>query len=35
MALIRVGINEFGSVELPESYGVAAATVKYRRTCAQ
>jgi len=35
MALIRVGINELTQIELPENYGVASATVKYKRSCAQ
>jgi hypothetical protein len=35
MALIRVGLRELVNVELPESYGVASATVKHKKTCAQ
>jgi hypothetical protein len=35
MALIRVGLNELSSIELPDSYGVASATVKHKRSCAQ
>lgn len=35
MALIRVGINEVSSIELPDEFGVAYSTVKYRKQCAQ
>jgi hypothetical protein len=35
MALIRVGINEVSSIALPEDFGVASSTVKYRKQCAQ
>jgi hypothetical protein len=36
MALIRIGINEVNSsLVLPEDYGIATATIKYRRQCAQ
>ncbi|MES1222964.1 MAG: DinB family protein, partial [Bacteroidota bacterium] len=35
MALIRVGINEVSQIQLPENYGVASSTIRYRQTCAQ
>ncbi len=35
MALIRVGINEVSTIELPLGYGVASSTIKYRKACAQ
>jgi hypothetical protein len=35
MALIRVGINEVSKVQLPEEFGVAYSTIKYREQCAQ
>lgn len=36
MALIRIGITEINSsLVLPEDYGIASATMKYRRQCAQ
>lgn len=35
MALIRVGINEVSTIELPQSFGVASSTIKYRKVCAQ
>lgn len=35
MALIRVGINEVSSVIVPEGYGIASSTIKYRQACAQ
>ncbi len=35
MALIRVGINEVSTINLPEGYGMASSTIKYRQACAQ
>lgn len=35
MALIRVGINEVSSITIPEGFGVATSTIKYRKTCVQ
>lgn len=35
MALIRVGINEVSSVVLPDEFGVAYSTIKFRKECAQ
>lgn len=35
MALIRVGLLELSSIELPESFGVASSTIKYRKACVQ
>ncbi len=35
MALIRVGVNEVSSISLPDGYGVASSTIKYRMACAQ
>jgi len=35
MALIRVGLNEMGSIDVPANYGVASSTTKYQQSCAQ
>jgi len=35
MALIRVGINEVSGIELPETYGVADSTTKFKKACVQ
>jgi hypothetical protein len=35
MALIRVGITEVAAIQLPDDFGVASSTVKYRKQCAQ
>jgi len=36
MALIRVAITEIGNdIQLPDNFGVASSTIKYRKQCAQ
>ena len=35
MALIRVGINEISTISIPDGFGVASSTIKYRKECAQ
>jgi hypothetical protein len=33
MALLRIGINAVSAIELPDSFGVAASTMEYRKAC--
>jgi hypothetical protein len=35
MALIRTGISEVSNILVPEDFGVATSTIKYRKQCAQ
>ncbi len=35
MALIKVGIREVSDIEIPEGFGIASSTIKYRKECAQ
>lgn len=35
MALIKVGISELADIRLPDDFGVASSTIKYRKECAQ
>lgn len=35
MALIKVGILESADIQLPEGFGVASSTIKYKKECAQ
>jgi hypothetical protein len=35
MALIKVGINELSDIQLPDGFGVATSTIKFRKECAQ
>ncbi len=35
MALMRVGIQDVSGILVPEEFGLATATIKYQRSCAQ
>jgi hypothetical protein len=35
MALIKVGIREISDISIPEGFGVASSTIKFREACAQ
>lgn len=35
LAMIRVAINQLATIPVDENFGIAAATIKYRNTCAQ
>lgn len=35
MALIRVGLQEVASVKVPEGFGIASSTIKFRAACAR
>jgi hypothetical protein len=35
MALIKVGIQEVSDIAIPEGFGVASSTIKFRAACAQ
>src|ERR1700722_570728 len=35
MALMRIGIAAVSDIELPEKFGVAASTIKFKKACAQ
>lgn len=35
MALIKVGLLHIPGLRMPEGFGVASSTIKYRKTCAQ
>ena len=35
MALIRIGIYEVAAIAVPENFGIAISTIKYRVSCAR
>ena len=35
MAIIRIGIHTFGTIEITENFGVSIETLRYRKTCVQ
>ncbi|MBC8033380.1 MAG: DinB family protein [Chitinophagaceae bacterium] len=35
MALIKIGLRELTEIEIPEGFGVASSTMKYKKECAQ
>jgi hypothetical protein len=35
MALLRIAVNQVSSIPLPEDFGIAMSTIKYRKACAQ